>query len=142
MEDVNPGLRIHFVQNQDRRFGCGTTLLQRSSQYARVYVDGYLAGVVDRRLGQKSLGLTVTGGQRLDILVENSGRINFKPVIRGERAGILGQVSFHGTTLNDWNIYPLPLAPPTSKRLWEEGLHRALFLPRRVPPIRNPEKPS
>jgi beta-galactosidase len=78
-------------------------------------VDGYLAGVVDRRLGQKSLGLTVTGGQRLDILVENSGRINFKPVIRGERAGILGQVSFHGTTLNDWNIYPLPLAPPPAK---------------------------
>jgi beta-galactosidase len=115
MEDVNQAYGYILYRTKIVASGVGQLCFSDLHSYARVYVDGYLAGVVDRRLGQKSLGLTVTGGQRLDILVENSGRINFKPVIRGERAGILGQVSFHGTTLNDWNIYPLPLAPPPAK---------------------------
>jgi beta-galactosidase len=83
--------------------------------YARVYVDGTLAGVMDRRLGQKSLPLAIEGTHQLDVLVENSGRINFKPVIRGERAGVLGDIRYGGSRLTGWKVYPLPFAPPPAK---------------------------
>jgi beta-galactosidase len=77
--------------------------------YARVYVDGDLQGAMDRRLGQTQLKITARVGQRLDVLVENSGRINFTTKIRGERAGILGGVRLDGRVLNGWEMVPLPL---------------------------------
>jgi beta-galactosidase len=80
--------------------------------YARVYVDGELKGTMDRRLGQTQLRIAAHAGQRLDLLVENSGRINFTTKIRGERAGILGDVRLDGRVLRDWQIVPLPLDQP------------------------------
>jgi beta-galactosidase len=82
--------------------------------YARVYVDGELQGVIDRRLGQTQLRITAHAGQRLDVLVENSGRINFTTKIRGERAGILGDVLLDGRVLHGWEMVPLPLNIPPS----------------------------
>lgn len=82
--------------------------------YARVYVDGQLQGVIDRRLGQKELRIAAHAGQRIDLLVENSGRINFTTKIRGERAGILGAVRLDGHALRGWEMVRLPLdEPPT-----------------------------
>ena len=80
--------------------------------YARVYLDGELKGSVDRRLGQTQLTIVARAGQRLDVLVENSGRINFTTTIRGERAGILGDVRLNGRVLHGWEIFPLPLTQP------------------------------
>jgi beta-galactosidase len=48
-------------------------------------------------------------GQQLDILVENSGRVNFSIVLRGERAGITKQVLWRGEPVEGWSIYPLPM---------------------------------
>lgn len=83
--------------------------------YARVYVDGELKGTMDRRLGQTQLRIAAHAGQRLDLLVENSGRINFTTKIRGERAGILGDVRLDGRVLRDWRIVPLPLDQPPAR---------------------------
>jgi beta-galactosidase len=94
----------------------GKALLQLDAlhSYARVYVDGQLQGVMDRRLGQRELRIAVHAGQRLDLLVENTGRINFTTKIRGERAGILGEVRLDGNVLRAWEIVRLPLdEPPT-----------------------------
>ncbi len=77
--------------------------------YARVYLDGELAGVIDRRLGQSTLMLMTRPGQRLELLVENSGRVNFTTQIRTERAGIPGEVWLNGKVLREWEIIPLPL---------------------------------
>ena len=89
--------------------------------YARVYLDGQLAGVVDRRLGQSELKLTAKAGQRLDLLVENSGRINFTTNIRGERAGIVGDVKLNGATLHAFEILSLPLNEPPSEGYSAKG---------------------
>jgi beta-galactosidase len=89
--------------------------------YARVYLDGQLAGVVDRRLGQSELKLTVKAGQQLDLLVENSGRINFTTNIRGERAGIVGDVKLNGAVLHSFEIVPLPLNEPPSEGYSAQG---------------------
>ena len=90
--------------------GASTLDFDDVHSYARVYVDGKLAGVVDRRIGQKQVTLNAGRGQRIDVLVENTGRINFSTEIRGERAGILGGVRLNGQSLNHWENVPMPFS--------------------------------
>ena len=115
MEDVDQAYGYLDYRTMLKSAGKSELSFKGLHGYARVYLDGRLAGVVDRRLGQTSLPLDATGAKRLDVLVENSGRINFKPVIRGERAGILGEVSLAGTTLKGWAMYSMPLTVPPTK---------------------------
>ncbi len=81
--------------------------------YAEVYVDHKHLGTLDRRLGQNTLqmpnGMT---GKELEILVENTGRVNYTDVIRGERKGITSKVTLNGKELQDWKIYSLPMSDP------------------------------
>jgi beta-galactosidase len=114
MEDV--GQAYGYVLYRTR-VAVGGSLLSFDTvhSYARVYVDGQLAGVVDRRLKQTSLRVSVKAGQRLDVLVENTGRVNFTTEIRKERAGILGDVKLDGSVLLGWETVSLPLnEPPVS----------------------------
>ncbi len=78
--------------------------------YALVYLNGKLAGTLDRRLNQTTLPVEATAPHtRLDILVENTGRVNFTVAIRGERQGITKEVTLAGKPLTGWEIYPLPM---------------------------------
>jgi beta-galactosidase len=95
--------------------GSGVLKIVGLHSYARVYVDGELAGVIDRRLAQDELKITAKAGQRLDLLVENSGRINFTTAIRGERAGILGAVRLNGIPLSGWATVPNLVTQPPSE---------------------------
>lgn len=87
----------------------GELVIDGLHDYAGVYVGGRFAGTLDRRLKQSKLAISGRAGARLDILVENTGRVNFSLKLRGERQGIVGPVSLGGTRLTDWKIYPLPL---------------------------------
>jgi beta-galactosidase len=81
--------------------------------YAQVYVDGQLAGTIDRRLNQTSLPLKIdTPHARLDILVENTGRVNFGPALPGERVGLLNGVTLAGKPLTGWDNLSLPMLDP------------------------------
>ncbi|MDE3104504.1 MAG: beta-galactosidase [Acidobacteriota bacterium] len=83
---------------------------QTVHSYAVVYVDGKQVGTIDRRLGQRQVQLpAVHAGARLDILVENTGRVNFGKAIEGERAGLTGRVLLGEAELRGWQIYPLPM---------------------------------
>ena len=53
--------------------------------------------------------LDANAGAQLDILVENTGRVNFGKAIGGERSGITRQVTLVGKPLLGWEIYPLPM---------------------------------
>jgi beta-galactosidase len=89
--------------------------------YAAVYVDRKLAGTIDRRLGQTSLSLDLGAGKfTLDVLVENSGRINFGPHLPDGRAGIVNAVSLAGQTLSGWKMYSLPMASPEFIKKWKK----------------------
>jgi beta-galactosidase len=84
--------------------------LDKLHDYAHIYIDGKLVGTLDRRLGQSSLPLTATATtSRLDILVENSGRINSQSIMRNELKGITSQVRFGGKGLAHWEIFCLPM---------------------------------
>ncbi len=79
--------------------------LEKVHDRATVYVDGRYAGAVERD-GEIESGLTVTpspAGTRLDILVENRGRIN-AGWQQGDRKGITDRVLLDGHTILGWEV--------------------------------------
>jgi beta-galactosidase len=84
-------------------------VLDELHDYARIYLDGKLAGILDRRDKQSTLAISTTDPASLDILVENSARINFSQAMRGESKGITKSVTLAGHPLTNWQIYPLPM---------------------------------
>ena len=104
--------------------------------YAQVYLENKLIGTLDRRLGTDTLTLPcssngfprdtdtptqtvcppVKGSHRLrtlQILVENTGRVNYTAAIHNERKGLLQNPTLNGTPLHNWQIYSLPFTGPT-----------------------------
>ena len=113
MEDLDHAYGYILYRKHLDGPAAGELVLDELHDYARVYLDGKLVGTLDRRLAQNDLRLNVPqAGARLDILVENTGRINFNVAMRGERKGITKQVTLAGKPLLRWDIYPLPMTEP------------------------------
>lgn len=113
MEDVGQDYGYILYRTTLKSAAGGTLDLGDLHQYAQVYLNGKLAGTADRRLNQHTVNIAgAKPGARLDILVENTGRINFGPRINGERIGLLGEVTLAGVALTGWNIYALPMRAP------------------------------
>ncbi|XP_039350760.1 beta-galactosidase-1-like protein isoform X2 [Mauremys reevesii] len=72
---------------------------------AYVLLNGEYQGRLERD-GQTTLNLTGQAGARLDLLVENMGRINFG-VNASDFKGLLQNLSLDSALLSDWLIYPL-----------------------------------
>jgi beta-galactosidase len=106
----------------------GELVLNGLHDYAQVYVDQTLVGTLDRRLGEDRLTLpALKAAATLDILVENSGRVNYTKVIRTERKGITGAVTIAGKELNRWEIYSLPMDDLTKLRFLPEPCEGPCF---------------
>lgn len=74
---------------------------------AQVFADGVPVAVLDRETA--SFPLTGTGARvRLELLVENQGRINYGPLL-GQGKGILGGVRVERRLVHGWTMHPLPL---------------------------------
>ena len=77
--------------------------------YGIIFIDGKRAGILDRRLKQDSLMLDLPAGKvRLDILVENLGRINFGPYLLKNTKGITEKVTLGADELKNWQMFSLP----------------------------------
>ena len=87
----------------------GSLIVSEVHDYARVYLDGKLAGTINRRKKQDRININAEKGARLDILVENSGRINSTEMMRAEVEGITKGVSLAGAALTGWENYSLPM---------------------------------
>jgi beta-galactosidase len=99
----------------------GPLVLEGLHDYAQVYIDQNLVGVLDRRLGTYTVEIPrQTHASTLDILVENTGRVNYSKVIRGERAGLTGSVTIAGKTPREWEIYSLPMDDLSRLRMLPE----------------------
>ena len=110
MEDVGQAYGYILYRKTLRSGVAGELVLDELHSYALVYVNGRQVGTLDRRLKQDRLTLPETKGKVfLEILVENTGRVNFGKLINGERAGITKQVTLGGKPLLGWDIYPLPM---------------------------------
>ena len=87
----------------------GDLAVQQLRSYARIFVNGTLAGQLDRRKDEDHLRIEAPAGATLDVLVEGTGRINFSTQLRGERQGIGGPVTLAGRELTGWQVFPLPM---------------------------------
>jgi beta-galactosidase len=108
MEDLDQAYGYILYRTQLKDAMGGDLVLEDLHDYAQVYLDGKLLGTLDRRLGQNRMPMPKQSG-RLDILVENSGRINFSVALRGERKGVTTQVTVAGEALTGWEIFALPM---------------------------------
>lgn len=78
--------------------------------FANVYADGRYLGSLNRAKKEATIEIPRTDPpvQRLDILVEGMGRINFGQHMI-DRKGITDRVTLNGMTLMDWEVFPLPM---------------------------------
>ena len=87
----------------------GTMRLKDVRDYAVVIVDGKTLQSLDRRHRQDRLEVDLKKGQRLEILVENVGRVNYGPDLLFNLKGITESVTVNGEMLTGWTVTPLPL---------------------------------
>ena len=78
---------------------------------ANILLDGQeVLTLYDRELlEERKLDLPARRGAKLDILVENMGRVNFGPYMERQRKGIDQCVQINGHMHNHWEQYTLPL---------------------------------
>jgi beta-galactosidase len=99
--------------------GGRTAVLQLKDlrDYCIILVNGKRVGVLDRRLKQDSIQLALPSGKvKLDLLVENLGRINFGPYLLANKKGITEQVLLDHKEVKNWQLYKLPFDKlPVSK---------------------------
>ena len=112
MEDIDQAYGYILYRTQLKQAAHGDLVLDELHDYATIYANGQPIGALDRRLGQNTLAVDLAANTQLDILVENSGRINFSLQLRGERKGITKEVTLAGKPVTGWQIYSLPMLDP------------------------------
>jgi beta-galactosidase len=112
----------------------GTLVVDKVRDYAAVYLNHKLQGTLDRRLKQTQLPISIPAGPvTLDILVENTGRVNVGPLLQEGQSGITGSVSLAGHELSGWQVYCLPMNGPEGLKGWKKearggpAFHRGTF---------------
>lgn len=116
MEDVDQAYGYILYATMLPAHASGTLQIDALHDYAAIYLDHTLIGTADRRLGQTGITLPEGSAGELEILVENSSRINYTTAMRGERKGITSKVTLTGTTLHGWDIYSLPMLNPAEMK--------------------------
>ena len=119
MEDIGQAYGYILYRHHNLVPGRAIALtLDTPHDYATVYASGTLAGTLDRRLGETKLTIpepeipNTSAVLKLDILVENAGRINYSTQLRHERKGLDQYVTVNGDSVAGWEIYPLPMLAP------------------------------
>ncbi|HEY4788754.1 MAG TPA: beta-galactosidase, partial [Bacteroidales bacterium] len=78
--------------------------------YALVYVDGKMIGELNREFNQYEIDVNIPFNGRLDILVENMGRINYGAEIPNNKKGIISPVTINDFDISgNWEMYKIPM---------------------------------
>ena len=110
MEDVNQDFGyIHYETTVNKPVK-GMLVIKELRDYAVVSVNGKQVGSLDRRHRQNKLEVDIQEvPARLEILVENVGRVNYGGDILHNLKGITEGVTLNGEELKGWTTSPLPL---------------------------------
>jgi beta-galactosidase len=128
MEDLDQPYGYILYRTGVNSMPGGELAIDGLHDYAQIYINQKLVGTLDRRLGQSHLTLpAVSAPATLDILVENSGRVNFTTVIRSERKGITGSVTIAGSQPKHWQIYSLPMSDLAALKFSSEACDGPCF---------------
>ena len=110
MEDLGVDFGYIHYQTTLQKAGKQKLVIQDLRDYAVILIDGKQVASLDRRYNQNSVTLNVSKTPAtLEILVENTGRVNYGPDILFNRKGITSQVLWGNEKLAGWSITPLPL---------------------------------
>ncbi|GBP01304.1 Beta-galactosidase [Eumeta japonica] len=74
---------------------------------AYVYVDNEFVGILSRKYPFMILPISISAGRKLQLFVENQGRINYGPII--DFKGITSDAMFDTKVLKNWNMTKYPL---------------------------------
>ena len=90
--------------------------LWKANDRANIFLDEKpVLTLYDRELlSGHELENAVCSAGKLDILMENMGRVNFTPIMEEQRKGIDGGVQLNDRLHFGWTIYPLPLEDITN----------------------------
>jgi beta-galactosidase len=75
---------------------------------AQAFLNRQAIGVLARDHHDRSIVLPGGAQGRLELLVEDQGRVNYGPRL-GEPKGLVGTASVNGEALRGWRVLPLPL---------------------------------
>ena len=104
----------------------GTLKIEGLRDYALVYVNGKKSGVLNRYYKNYEMPISIPFNGRLDILVENMGRINYGQEIIHNRKGIISPVYIGDFEITGgWKMYRMPMAeaPSFSGTIDQQILH-------------------
>lgn len=74
-----------------------------------VYVNDERKGLLDARfVNNPKITLDLKKDDKLDLFIENMGRINYKEKMKDQRKGIVGDVAIDNQKLESWNVHNLP----------------------------------
>jgi beta-galactosidase len=94
----------------------GTLDVSGLRDYGEVFVNGSRVATLDRRTNVFATSVAIPAGGRLDILVENMGRINYGAELVHNRKGIIEPVTLNGKRVAGWSMYRLPFDTPLHVR--------------------------
>lgn len=96
MEDVDQDFGYIHYETTVPHAVKGRLVVKDVRDYAVVLVNGSKVGTLDRRLRQNKLDVNIPAGAKLEILVENVGRVNYGGDILHNRKGITESVTLDG----------------------------------------------
>ncbi|HEY3411426.1 MAG TPA: beta-galactosidase family protein [Armatimonadota bacterium] len=110
MEDLGQSYGLVLYRTRLKAGASGDLAVRGLHGYATVFVNGRRIGALDRRTEVRSVKIEpVQAEATLDLLVENTGRVNYGASLPGERQGIVGSVTLGPETLSGWDAYSLPM---------------------------------
>ncbi|WP_142683960.1 glycoside hydrolase family 35 protein [Chitinophaga polysaccharea] len=108
-EDLNQAYGFVLYRTSIPGGHSGLLKIKDLRDYGLIFVNGKRVAILDRRLAQDSVEVTLPAGTvTLDILVENLGRINFGAYLLKNKKGIVGEVLFNGQAIHQWQQFKFP----------------------------------
>jgi beta-galactosidase len=108
-EDLNIGNGYVLYRRKFDNETKGKLEIKGLRDYANIYINGRWKGELNRVNKKYDLDIEIKSGDRLEILVENMGRINYGAEIVHNLKGIIGPVKINGTEISgNWEMLPMP----------------------------------
>ncbi|XP_055379713.1 beta-galactosidase-like isoform X2 [Condylostylus longicornis] len=124
-EELNHGFGFMAYETKLPNLKIDPTILTINGLHdrAQIYIDNNFIGTLSRDNNIKYLPISAGSGEKLQILVENQGRINFHDL--NDRKGILGNVTIQGQNgvleeLHDWTSKSIPLKSDHLENIFEQ----------------------
>ena len=73
-----------------------------------IYIDENFRGILSRMSGIHSMPISAIPGEKLQIIIENQGRICFGPKINDFK-GIVSNVTINGKPMENWKMVSFPM---------------------------------